>query len=895
MLTLGRVRVETTSEPTPFSNDGENKQEPLVPGSEIGVEATPLTVSRLEDLDKAQSTSIKAAKRQPVVGNNSMAEEQAYKKLAFGTGKSPSSSITTHSQGSVARARAIPAMPALPASHRALSSPTHLIAHDSMDFGSRGTPTSGKRLFNPSDTSTPHHAQQTNLSSSGGNPSILSRPLQQFRNRRSHSQTAAPTSLERPSSSFAPGTLPGEILMGGKSQANQHSLGSEPSKIISQPETRPISQEQLVAEVKGIYAGLVMVEGKCIQVDLKQAQLAKEAQPGTQPKLNNEQYQALIALHRTLLHEHHDFFLASQHPSATPAVRRLAVKYAMPARLWRHGIHSFLELLRNRLPASLDYMLSFIYLAYSMMTLLLETVPAFEDTWIECLGDLGRYRMAIEDDNIRDREVWTQVARQWYLKSANRSPTTGRLYHHLAILARPEALPQLLYYGKSLSVPVPFTAARESIMTLFEPAFNPKSSRRRLSPIIASFVRCHGIIFTGQCPETFNDTSDEFIGYLDLHIARITKKYLEQGYYLAISNCMALLGYGSDDNPLQLLMKSQGTQIQDRDVLMTGTSQGEESKVPIAFENALRLFNQTTLVHLQRIGDTNVLSFIHVTLVFMRHMSQNPSAMRLLAPDFPWASLVTMLNTLLHLHPPADYFTIESPKIPKPETTSSTEISMSDVSISDIAGNHETVTPSADEFRPFPEEWAMQGLAWTADYFPQGWFVNENVEAEKHYMEAESTRTAHRPERVLWLGCQIARSGEWIVYDPSTHTFALPGGLAGSSSDGGLLGNARVAGSECESETLMAEEAGDGADEQGSGRAASAVAESVSDGGTLMASEAGDGTHNQGYGCAATAAELEGAKTAEVLIKNAEPGGEDFEGAEFVSLVRGEEGGNNAC
>lgn len=41
-------------------------------------------------------------------------------------------------------------------------------------------------------------------------------------------------------------------------------------------------------------------------------------------------------------------------------------------------------------------MLAFIYLAYSMMALLYETVPAFEDTWMECLGDLRRYRMAIE-------------------------------------------------------------------------------------------------------------------------------------------------------------------------------------------------------------------------------------------------------------------------------------------------------------------------------------------------------------------------------------------------------------------------------------------------------------------------------------------------------------------
>jgi hypothetical protein len=47
-----------------------------------------------------------------------------------------------------------------------------------------------------------------------------------------------------------------------------------------------------------------------------------------------------------------------------------ASEYAMPARMWRHGIHSFLsflELLRHHLPASLDHMLAFIYLAYDIM------------------------------------------------------------------------------------------------------------------------------------------------------------------------------------------------------------------------------------------------------------------------------------------------------------------------------------------------------------------------------------------------------------------------------------------------------------------------------------------------------------------------------------------------
>ena len=40
-------------------------------------------------------------------------------------------------------------------------------------------------------------------------------------------------------------------------------------------------------------------------------------------------------------------------------------------------------------------MLAFIYLAYSIMALLYETVAAFEDTWTVCLRGLDRHRMAI--------------------------------------------------------------------------------------------------------------------------------------------------------------------------------------------------------------------------------------------------------------------------------------------------------------------------------------------------------------------------------------------------------------------------------------------------------------------------------------------------------------------
>jgi hypothetical protein len=124
------------------------------------------------------------------------------------------------------------------------------------------------------------------------------------------------------------------------------------------------------------------------------------------------------------------------------------------------------------LPPCLDHILAFTHLACSNMALLYETVPALEHTWIKCLGDLGRQRMAIEDDYVRDREVWTGVARHWYSKASNKALTTGRLYHHLAILARPNALQQLFYYAKSLCVVIPFTLAREFILTLFNPVLN---------------------------------------------------------------------------------------------------------------------------------------------------------------------------------------------------------------------------------------------------------------------------------------------------------------------------------------------------------------------------------------------------------------------------------------
>lgn len=169
-----------------------------------------------------------------------------------------------------------------------------------------------------------------------------------------------------------------------------------------------MDREKVDAEVMSIYSGLIMVEAKCIDAT---------SQRGCQ--LADDHWQVLISLHQTLVHKHHDFYLASWHPSASLALKRLAT--SMPARLWKYGIRSFLELLRSHLPSSREYMRAFVYFAYPMMTLFLETVPRYQNTWIECLGDLGRYRMEIEYDDPYERSIWAGITHSWYNIAAIRT------------------------------------------------------------------------------------------------------------------------------------------------------------------------------------------------------------------------------------------------------------------------------------------------------------------------------------------------------------------------------------------------------------------------------------------------------------------------------------------
>lgn len=272
--------------------------------------------------------------------------------------------------------------------------------------------------------------------------------------------------------------------------------------MIRQPEARTITPEQLLAQLQDIYNGIHKIEQTCQKFVCR----------SKTEDINQAQYQALVALHRSLHHEHHDFLLASTHPSATEAWNHLPEKLCLPERLWHHGIYCFLELLRHKLPDSREHLHHFIHTAYNMLVLLYEIVPRLEGVWMKILGAVSRYVTTIEDVDEGIVGSWVNVSRGWYSKASDKSPTVGRFYHHLAVLARPIALQELFLYAKSLCVCMPDSYARQSASMFFDHFLS--GGNQQSGPVDAAFVRVHGMFFAGKPKQQLEGPMNQFLDRL---------------------------------------------------------------------------------------------------------------------------------------------------------------------------------------------------------------------------------------------------------------------------------------------------------------------------------------------------------------------------------------------
>lgn len=96
----------------------------------------------------------------------------------------------------------------------------------------------------------------------------------------------------------------------------------------------------------------------------------------------------------------HNLMEISLAPSVPASLRVIPTKYNIIIRLWTHAFHKLLEALRRASfssPLALEHLQDFIYFAYTFYTGLLEepSLKSFRPGWLEALGDLARYRMAI--------------------------------------------------------------------------------------------------------------------------------------------------------------------------------------------------------------------------------------------------------------------------------------------------------------------------------------------------------------------------------------------------------------------------------------------------------------------------------------------------------------------
>ena len=141
-----------------------------------------------------------------------------------------------------------------------------------------------------------------------------------------------------------------------------------------------------------------MVERKCAHIKKERIEAMQAKTPTSSSHQKPELVTAvLMALHQELMHEHYDFYLATQHSSAGFAIGALATKHLVPARMC---FRFFSQLSKHRLPLLDDYELTFVCPVYQIMAVPSMLVPAFEHTWIEGPGHLGWYWMAIEIGNI---------------------------------------------------------------------------------------------------------------------------------------------------------------------------------------------------------------------------------------------------------------------------------------------------------------------------------------------------------------------------------------------------------------------------------------------------------------------------------------------------------------
>ncbi|KZW03995.1 hypothetical protein EXIGLDRAFT_709495 [Exidia glandulosa HHB12029] len=355
-----------------------------------------------------------------------------------------------------------------------------------------------------------------------------------------------------------------------------------------------------IVQIKKLYRDLSSCEAKLSKDIYQEQEESKIVLKSRTPAQNvhNERILHMIADHKHFAEICHTFLTLTLSPLVPASVHAFPNRCNIPARLWA-AIARPLEILRRMATSSsiaLEHLSDFIYYSYGFYSSLYEEplYAPFKAHWLEALGDLARYRMALaahlapsptaaagpesgghtlaslpapEPPAARidaspspsigaaalatfelepEREQWRNIARNWYGDGLRDQPGNGKLHHHIAMLCREdETLQSLYHYTKSMTTLHPFPTARESVLALFGPAVTSK----RLLPEARTadlFVVLHGMLFTHIQLDDFDIVLARFLEKLQLDSIE-EREWIMMG----VTNLAAVLDYGRSSGVLR--------------------------------------------------------------------------------------------------------------------------------------------------------------------------------------------------------------------------------------------------------------------------------------------------------------------------------------------------------
>ena len=371
--------------------------------------------------------------------------------------------------------------------------------------------------------------------------------------------------------------------------------------------------------------------------------------------------------------------------------------------------------------------------------------------------------MAIEDYEPKDREVWSNVAKFWYNKASDKSPQIGRLYHHLAILARPFTLEQLSLYTRSLTCIIPFESARGSVMTLFNPVLHNESSQHRPSSLETLLIRIHALLFTTKHSDPVArleaDLSDlQTDQLLEKYIVKAGLRFKNIGIYISISSIAALFEYGATNDGLSrsnLRLAFERVHAEQQDITKPSDSNAIDTENPcpnagspsIGMEDS-EIDDAPWVTHASRLNqiildgclkdpkNSSVYPLAHVYLVFLWSLIlvqqawkdfEQEAVFKTIEKAVPWLAVCLLLNTIID-EPQAMTAKIRRQGFPR---------------------------SSKERGRPLPEDFVLRGQPYAYKYFPPNWFDAAINDDDERSLDLPSMIQS-RKERILWLGYRIA-------------------------------------------------------------------------------------------------------------------------------------------